>query len=342
MKIVVYGPDKRTGYLRDETVVDISLAYAKFLRERQGEQHPRHLAEAVAPSDLARFIESGPRAIEATQKAIDYLFGEVQHQQGTRGERIIWPTSEVVLHAPRANAARIACAGGNFADHAAAMAQRASRRGEMRAFEGDAREEIRKTGIWGFWKVGREALDPEGDVIYPDRARRLDYEGECAIIIGKPGRDIKAGALKDHVWGVTLLSDWSIRAGQEPGPLRFAMQKNFDTSCSMGPCIVVGELDCTNVQVETLVNGQRRQYFNTRDMVFSFGEYLEFLSRDLTFYPGDVISGGTAAGTAADSSPLLADGTPSAEFFLKPGDTVEVKSPAIGTLRNHIIAKAAA
>ena len=92
-------------------------------------------------------------------------------------------------------------------------------------------------------------------------------------------------------------------------------------------------------QIETYVNGERRQNFNTRDMVFSFGEYLEFLSRDLTFYPGDIISGGTAAGTAADSSPLLADGTPSPERFLKPGDVVEVRSPAIGTLRTRVIAK---
>ena len=61
--------------------------------------------------------------------------------------------------------------------------------------------------------------------------------------------------------------------------------------------------------METLVNGECRQRFNTRDMVFTFGEYLEYLSRDFTLYPGDVISGGTAAGTAADSSELLPDKT---------------------------------
>ncbi len=339
MKIVVFGPDRRVGILRDETVVDISYAVAKLLYERQGERHPLELAAALAPADLARFIEAGPRALEQTQKAVDYLFGDVHDQQGTRGEQIIHVASEVILHAPRPAAARIAMAGGNFADHAEAMAKRAAARGEMRAFSGNARDEIRKTGIWGFWKVGREALDPEGEVIYPARAHRLDYEGEAAIVIAKQGKDLKPGDLKSHVWGVTLVNDWSIRGASEPGPLRFAMQKNFDTSVSLGPCIVVGELDPLNVQVETLVNGERRQYFNTSDMVFSFGEYLEFLSRDLTFHPGDIISGGTAAGTAADSSPLLADGTPSAERFLKPGDTVEVKSPGIGTLRNRVIAK---
>jgi 2-keto-4-pentenoate hydratase/2-oxohepta-3-ene-1,7-dioic acid hydratase in catechol pathway len=74
-------------------------------------------------------------------------------------------------------------------------------------------------------------------------------------------------------------------------------------------------------------------------MVFSFGEYLEHLSRDFTFYPGDMISGGTAAGTAADASPLLADNTPSPEYFLKPGDVVDIVSPVVGTLRTRIAAK---
>ena len=110
-------------------------------------------------------------------------------------------------------------------------------------------------------------------------------------------------------------------------------------ACSMGPCIAVGEADPTNIDVETLVNGEYRQRFNTRDMVFTFGEYLEYLSRDFTLYPGDVISGGTAAGTAADSSELLADKTSAPERFLKPGDVVEMRSPSIGALRTRVVSK---
>jgi 2-keto-4-pentenoate hydratase/2-oxohepta-3-ene-1,7-dioic acid hydratase in catechol pathway len=139
---------------------------------------------------------------------------------------------------------------------------------------------------------------------------------------------------------VTLLGDWSIRAPREPeGPLKFGMAKNFDQSCSLGPCIVVGELDPSNIDVETWVNGERRQQFNTQDMAFSYWEYIEYLSRDLTLYPGDIISGGTAAGTAADSSPRMADGQFAPERFLKVGDVVEIRSPEIGTLRSRIVAK---
>ena len=118
------------------------------------------------------------------------------------------------------------------------------------------------------------------------------------------------------------------------------MSKNFNGSFSVGPCIVVGEdVDPANVDVETWVNGELRQRFNTRDMILSFGEYLEYLSADFTFYPGDMIAGGTAAGTAADSSPRSPDGSVPPDRFLKPGDLVEMRSPQIGTLAARIVAK---
>ncbi len=337
MKIVVFGPNQRTGALHDGNVVDLSYACAKYLRERQNEPSPVEMAEALVPSDLARLIEGGTRAINSAQKALDYLFGQAQNKLGPRGEMLVQPAAQVTLHAPRPNNARIACAGGNFADHAAAMAVKM--RGKP--YEGDAAQEIRKGGFWGFWKLGREIVGPDGELVYPARCNRLDYEGEIAVVLGKRGVDLKPSQLKDYVWGVTILADWSIRAPREAsgGSLNFAFPKNFDSSTSMGPCIAVGETDPTNTDIETLVNGERRQRFNTRDMVFSFGEYLEYLSRDFSLYPGDIISGGTAAGTAADSSELLADKTSAPERFLKPGDVVEMKSPAIGSLRTRVVAK---
>jgi 2-keto-4-pentenoate hydratase/2-oxohepta-3-ene-1,7-dioic acid hydratase in catechol pathway len=337
MKIVVFGPFRRTGALVDGNVVDLSRAYAKYLRERTNEPNPLEMAEVVVPADLARLIEGGPRALEAAQTALDYVLSNAPDRAGPRGERLVHDASEVRLHAPRPQGARIACAGGNFADHAAAMA--AKMRG--RPFEGDAPQEIRNAGFWGFWKLGREISGPDGELVYPERCNRLDYEGEVAIVLAKKGADLKPSQLREYVWGVTMLGDWSIRAPREApgGPLNFALPKNFDSSCSMGPCIVVDEADPTQVDLETLINGERRQSFNTRSMVFSFGEFLEYLSRDFTLYPGDVISGGTAAGTAADSSELLADGSSAPDRFLKPGDVVELKSPQIGSLRTRVVEK---
>jgi acylpyruvate hydrolase len=336
MKIVVFGPERRVGALRDGMVVDLCGAFAKYAREKSGERHPRRLAEALVPSDLAHFIDGGQRTLDNAAKAIDYLFGGAQDRLDPRGAMLVDPVAETRLHAPHPAGARIACAGGNFADHAAAMAERMT----GKPFAGDARTHIRNAGIWGFWKIHREIVGPEGNIVYPEKANRVDYEGELAIVLGKKGTDIKAADARDYVWGVTLLGDWSIRSPREPAAHHnFAMGKNFDTSCSLGPCIAVGEADAFAADVETLVNGERRQAFNTRDMVFSFGEYLEYLSADLTLYPGDIISGGTAAGTAADSSPRLPDGSSAPERYLKPGDTVEIRSPAVGSLRAAVVSK---
>jgi 2-keto-4-pentenoate hydratase/2-oxohepta-3-ene-1,7-dioic acid hydratase in catechol pathway len=104
----------------------------------------------------------------------------------------------------------------------------------------------------------------------------------------------------------------------------------------MGPCIVVGELYPQNVDVETRINGLVRQSYNSREMIWSFGEVLEYLSQDFTFVPGDVIDGGTSGGTAADKSRGSADGKRPLDL-LKIGDVVEVSSPEIGALSNQIV-----
>jgi acylpyruvate hydrolase len=334
MKVVVYGAEKRVGVLHNGAIADASFAVAKYLGEANNERNSLDHATAIAPADLGRFIEGGKRALDNTQKSIEYLFGKAANQTGPRGEKIVFQPNETTIHAPRPRSARIACAGGNFADHAEAMAKRLAR-----PFEGTARDVIRKGGIWGFWKMHREPNGPDTEITYPAKAQRLDYEGEGAIVLGREVKDFNGADIKPHVWGVTLLGDWSIRQLPEGHfPHNFSMGKNFDNSCSLGPCIAVDEAEATNVDVETWVNGDRRQKFNTKDMVFSFAEFLAYLSRDFTMYPGDIISGGTAAGTAADSSDIK-DGVFAPERFLKAGDTVEIKSPQVGSLKSKIVAK---
>ncbi|HXP93236.1 MAG TPA: fumarylacetoacetate hydrolase family protein [Candidatus Binatia bacterium] len=304
MKIVVFGPEYRVGAWEGEEIVDLNRA------------------DAQLPANLQAFIEMGDAALERARSAI--ARAPVKH-----------PVKDVALHAPWPGR-RIACAGGNFGDHLVGMD--INMRGQKDSTVEKAVARTREAGNWGFWKVPAVVAGPEDEVPYPSRTRYLDYEGEAAIVLGKRGKNIKAGQLKDYVWGVTLMNDWSIRDGG--GPLRlmsFNLGKNFDMSTSLGPCIVVGELEPQNVDVETRVNGDVRQKYNTKDMIFSFGEVLEFLSVDFTFVPGDVISGGTAAGTAADSTKLLPDGTRPVDRFLKKGDVVELSSPKIGRLRNKIV-----
>jgi acylpyruvate hydrolase len=327
MKLVVFGPEKRVGVLRDDVVIDVSLATAKHLHERKGEPNALALGAALVPPDLKRFIEGGMRALDHAGEAVDYLFGAAADHGGIGGEPLVCKLSEVRLRAPRAAHARVAFAGGNFAAHTAAMA---ANRGRTDA--GPATN-FRDHGMWGSWKIDRNAVDPDASVIYPARATRFDYEGELAIILGRRSKNIRAADARSHIWGVMLFIDWSARDYREKeAPLKFNRRKNFDNSYSMGPCIVVGELDAGNVDIETFVNGGRRQSFNTRDMIFSFEEYIEYLSQDLTLYPGDAIASGTGRGTAMDSSTKLPDGTIAPDLFLNPGDRVEVKCQAIGTL----------
>jgi 2-keto-4-pentenoate hydratase/2-oxohepta-3-ene-1,7-dioic acid hydratase in catechol pathway len=310
MRIVVYGDDRRLGAVRGDDVVDLNRASARRI-----------------PPSLLAFIEGGPAALEAAQRAIE--------RPPAVDRSVVLPLDRVRLHAPWPGR-RIACAGGNYADHLQGMeAHRAE--GPPPSLDAITRA-ARERGQWGFWKVPHRVAGPDETIQYPRRTRCLDYEGEVAIVIGKSGKDIPADRLDEYVWGVTLFQDWSIRDGMGASrPMSYNQAKNFDDSTSLGPCISVGELDPGDIDVENRVDSDVRQRFNTRDMIFSFGEILEFLSRDFTFVPGDVIAGGTAAGTAADTSPPNAHGIRSPDRFLTPGSVVELLSPDIGSLRNRIV-----
>ncbi|HYU20405.1 MAG TPA: fumarylacetoacetate hydrolase family protein [Chloroflexota bacterium] len=326
MRIVVFGEEQRVGAWEGDRIVDLNRAFARYL-DRRGETNPGQTADARVPSRLEAFIARGPAALEDAQRAIPDAAAD--------GGAVAYAANDVQLHAPWANR-RIACVGGNFADHLLGM--QANRPAGTTASREQITREAREAGQWGFWKVPDVVAGPDAEIAFPKRTRYLDYEGEAAIVLGKRGKDIPAERIGEYVWGITLLNDWSIRDGMgSTRPMSYNLAKNFDGSTSMGPCIVVGELDPQGVEVETRINGIVRQRFSTRDMIWSFAEVLELLSRDFTFVPGDVIAGGTGAGTAADKTKWLPDGTRPLDLFLKVGDVVELSSPKIGTLRNRVV-----
>jgi 2-keto-4-pentenoate hydratase/2-oxohepta-3-ene-1,7-dioic acid hydratase in catechol pathway len=310
MRIVVFGPERRVGALLDGHVVDL------------------HAADPSVPATLEQLIEAGPAALDAAGRAVEGA--------GPDGPSV-QPLAGVQLHAPCVHRPRIACAGGNYAVHFAG-AQAARTGAEVDPDE--VYREVRSGPPWGFWKVA-DVRGPEEDVAYPGRAERFDYEGELAVVIGRPARDVPVERVGEYLWGVTLLNDWSIRNDMGPGRvLNFNLPKNFDGSTSLGPCIVAGEdVDVQNVPVEVRINDEVRQSYSSRDMIFSFAELIAYLSRDFTFRPGDLVAAGTGPGTAMDSTRPAPDGTTPPDLFLGVGDVVEVSSPAIGTLRNRVVAK---
>jgi acylpyruvate hydrolase len=345
MKIVVFGDGRRAGAIAGASVVDLQRA---SLARGQGEA-------AEVPASLGDLIALRDDGIDRARAAVDYAVA----QRGDDASMVL-PLDSVRLHAPTVARPRIAAAAGNYAAHT--RGSQISRLSAKRAAPADALaglvpaddvptdEEITaKTRARGrprgFWKDFSFERGPDDPIPYPAHARLLDYEGEAAVVLGRRSSQVKAAGARGQFWGITLLNDISARGVTESGSLTFLPGKNFDGSASIGPAILVGDFDPDDFRVEVHVNGELRQDYSTKDMIFSYGEYLEYLTRTTTLWPGDMISGGSAAGSAIDSSVMLPAGVNwpddlSPERFLSPGDVVEVSSGPIGTLRNTVAAPA--
>lgn len=161
--------------------------------------------------------------------------------------------------------------------------------------------------------------------MHPEATQAVDYEAELAVVIGKPGRNIKAADAMQHVWGYTIVNDVTARDRQK-NHKQWLAGKGLDTFCPMGPWIVTAdELDATNIDISCKVNGELRQNANTRDLIFDIPAIIASLSAGLTLQPGDVIATGTPAGVGIGFTPPK---------FLKSGDVVDVSISGIGTLSN--------
>ena len=335
MKIVVFGNEHRVGALEEAGVVDLNEAFMAMSRDRREDVEDVAGAERV-PTQLLALIERGREAIADARRALAVVTSMSSGELGPSGRPVVHDPGTVKLHAPWPGR-RIACAGGNYPDHLARML--AHLEGTAPRSLDETEREARDAGQWGFWKVVDEVAGPDDPIPVPRRTDRFDYEAEVAIVLGRSAKDVSPDEADDLVWGFTLLNDWSIRDTRtRASPMSYNLAKNFDGCVSMGPAIVVGQHDPGLVDVALRVNGERRQSFNSSQMIFSFGEILAELSRDLTLRPGDVVSGGTAAGTAADSTKPEPTGRVAPDLFLKPGDVVELSSPQVGTMTNCVVA----
>jgi 2-keto-4-pentenoate hydratase/2-oxohepta-3-ene-1,7-dioic acid hydratase in catechol pathway len=317
MRFVLFGEAARLGLLEGDRILDIAKA----------------ARTAAVKSGFRTLLE----LIEAGQRGLDEVRSLAEKARGDAAPESYIELSSTRLRAPWAGQ-RLVLAGTNSAKHVADCFTNMGTPMTEEKF----RENARKGPPTGFWAVARPVMGPGAQIEIPARARGFfDYEGEAAFVIGKRGKDIKAADAYSYIWGATLVNDWSIReqAWPPPTPTPLLAIKNFDCSKSIGPCISVGEANPDDMRVETFVNGERRQSFTTRELIFSFGELLEYLSGDFTFYPGDVITLGTGPGTAMDTTVPNADGSWPKDRFLSPGDTVEVRSSVVGSLVGHVVSK---
>ena len=345
LRLVVYGAWKRLGFLSGNKIVDMQNSCADYLSEELGEPRPYEMALALVGSDLASFLSGGERARSTASKLADCASKRIKEGGwiGPRGEALTRDASDVRLHAPLVDSAKVMCAGANFGDHLSGMTSRT--KGKMISPE-EAATESRKGNPWGFYKLSSNIVGPEEGIIYPSRTKRFDYEGEIALVFGRGGKDIPTTRVQDYILGYSIFNDYSIRDGTQDagGVFNYALGKNFEGGGSLGPCITLKDEipDPQDIGFSTKVNGETRQRGNTKDMIRSFAEFTSFLSSDAWIKPGDILTSGTSAGTAFDSSPRDSSGVVDPTRFLKIGDIVEVSSERIGTLRNKIIAKPSA
>lgn len=170
------------------------------------------------------------------------------------------------------------------------------------------------------------------DLVAPKVSKEFDYEGEIAVVIGKPGRHILKENALDHVFGYSLFNDGSIRDYQFKSH-QWMMGKNFDNSGSFGPYLVTADElppGATNLTLRTRLNGQELQKANTNDMIFDVVTLISTCSEIFQLLPGDIIISGTPSGVGFARKPPI---------FMKPGDIVEVEADGLGILSNGIVAE---
>ncbi len=163
----------------------------------------------------------------------------------------------------------------------------------------------------------------------PPESDQLDYEGEIVLVIGKAGRRIPEHRAREHIAGLTLMNEGTLRDWVRHARFNVTQGKNFAHSGSVGPWLVAADAfeHFDALHLSTRVNGELRQSDSTANLIFSFERLINYLSTFMPLNPGDLISTGTPIGAGARFDPPR---------YLQPGDLVEVEVPGIGLLRNTV------
>jgi 2-keto-4-pentenoate hydratase/2-oxohepta-3-ene-1,7-dioic acid hydratase in catechol pathway len=236
-------------------------------------------------------------AAEFDADAIRVLQGTFFEDPIPTGEEV--PFDDVRLLAP-VLPSKLVCVGRNYPAHAA-------------EFGGEVPEQPLL-----FLKPSTAVIGPHEPIPLPAMSKRVDYEGELAVVIGRLARNVRTEDAYRVILGYTCANDVTLRDLQRSDD-QWAMAKGFDGSCPLGPWVET-DLDPTDVRVETRLNGEVRQAGQTSDMAFGVATLVEYITGFMTLLPGDVILTGTPEGVGP----------------LSPGDTVEVEVDGIGTLANPV------
>lgn len=328
MKLATYqittavGAYQGVGALYQGKVVDLTLAYASYLKEVEGEGHYYDVAAARMPRDMVQFFKGGGASRRAAEAALAHVAGKLgagQEARGPRGERLVYDMEDIRLLAPvpRPNSIR-----------------------DTLSFEMHLKNALGALGlevpsVWyeipTYYRSSPDTVIGPGEpILWPSFTEKLDYELEFGLFIGKEGKNIPRERASEYVAGYTIFNDVSARdiLAKElalwVGP---AKGKNFEHSNVLGPCLVTpDELDPDNLKMVARVNGEVWSEGNSRDMYWKFPVLIEYISREETLYPGDFIGSGTVGyGCCLELG-----------RWIKPGDAIELEVEGIGVLRNRV------
>ena len=238
--------------------------------------------------------ESGAGAI--AREIADHPFGTPTYTGRS------WPLPDTRLLAPILPS-KVVAVGRNYADHAAELGN------------------TLPASPMIFIKPSTSVIGPNVAIALPASSERVDYEGELAVVIGRPCRDVRAENAASVILGYTVANDVTAR-DQQRADVQFTRAKGYDTFCPLGPWIET-ELDPSDLALHTELDGVTVQDGRTSDMVFTVGEIVEFVSGIMTLLPGDVLLTGTPAGVGP----------------MQVGQSVSVTVEGIGTLTNPVAAR---
>jgi 2-keto-4-pentenoate hydratase/2-oxohepta-3-ene-1,7-dioic acid hydratase in catechol pathway len=296
----------RLGIVIKNTIIDAAEAY-------------RLIYETKPPNwlqDLKTFLEGGAPAQDILQKLI------YEVEKSIRGDTDInirpIGVDEVIYYPPILRPSKIICMALNYRSHAEELGRKIPSK------------------PYAFIKLGDTIIGHKWPIIAPKSSKKVDYEVELAVVIGKRGKYISSSKAYEYVAGYTIFNDISFRDWQRPdtgesvfGP-NWLHGKNMDSSAPIGPYLVTRD-EIPNpypLRLTLRVNGEVRQDNTTNDMIFKIPEIIEFVSQGITLKPGDIIATGTPGGVG------LASGR-----FLKHGDVVEAEIERIGRLINTVISE---
>ncbi|MAG35901.1 MAG: hypothetical protein CL878_06625 [Dehalococcoidia bacterium] len=311
MKLVTFsgsqGGGKRVGVSQGDTIIDLAAA---------GE------AAGLGPDAVHQFhsvkalLGAGDAGQAAARRALDFAAGQT-------GAWTV-PAAKASLRAPIPRPDKIFLLAGNYMSH--------REEGESGPVEVAAVPEV-------FAKPVTSVIGPEDSIRLPGPiCTKVDYEGELGVVIGKSARNVSKEDALSYVGGYVNFNDVSGREldpgiereeGARSGFFDWLIGKWFDTFAAMGPYVVTADevADPQDLTLETRVNGDRRQYGTTADMIFYIANTIEWISKFVTLSPGDVLATGTPAGVGSVR-----------EVYLEAGDVVEVEITGLGVLSNTVAA----